>query len=251
MSADAMTMDGFRAANFNFKPLLTGVSTLLLMLGAGGLYAAMQGNRMVAHLQVEGPFKHIQPEMVRAAVATQLTDGFLAMNLDAARASVEQLPWVEQARVERVWPGDLRIHVWEREPFSRWGEKGLLSTEAIAFTPATKEIPEGLPQLSGPPGHEKEVMDAYKQLSQRLAATPLPLVRLNMDMRGEWIAYSASGIELRLGQGQPESKLDTITGPMLHALGPRLAEVNYVDLRYTNGFAVAWRAPVAAAEEKK
>jgi cell division protein FtsQ len=251
MSADAMTMDGLRTANFNFKPLLAGASALLLVLGAGGLYAAMQGNRMVAHLQVEGPFKHVQPEMIRAAVSAQLPEGFLAMDLDAARASIEQLPWVEQARVERIWPGDLRIHIWEREPFSRWGDKSLLSTEAVAFTPAAKEIPGGLPQLSGPAGHEREVMDAYKQLSQRLMATPLPLARLSMDMRGEWIAYSASGIELRLGQGQPDTKLDTITGPMLRALVPRLQEVNYVDLRYTNGFAVAWRAPAAAAEEKK
>ena len=246
-----MSFDRFNTDDFDFKPVLAAVSALLLILGGGGLYGAARGNHAVEHLQIEGPFKRVSPELVRTAVADQLPEGFLTMDLDAARASLERLPWVEHARVERVWPGDLRVRIWEREPYSRWHSNELLSTKAVAFLPDVKEIPEGLPQLSGPDGHEQEVMDAYKQLSQRLAATPLPLAQLDMDTRGEWLAHTASGVEMRLGQGDPLSKLDMITGPMLRALGPRLSEVNYVDLRYTNGFAVAWRVPGAAAEEKK
>lgn len=247
----AMTLDRISTENFDFRPVLAGVSAVLLILGGGGLYSAVRGNHAVEHLQIEGPFKHVSPDLVRTAVADQLPEGFLTMDLDAARANLERLPWVEHARVERVWPGDLRVRIWEREPFSRWRGNELLSTKAVAFLPDAKEIPEGLPKLSGPDGHESEVMDAYKDLSKGLASTPLPLAQLDMDKRGEWLAYASNGIELRLGQGDPIDKLDMITGPMLRALGPRLQEVNYVDLRYTNGFAVAWRAPVAPAEEKK
>ena len=251
MQAQAMTLDRFSAANFDFKPLLAGISALLLVIGGGGLYSAVRGAHVVEHLQVEGPFLHVSPSQVREAVNSELPEGFLTMDLDAARASLERLPWVEHARVERVWPGDLRVRIWERQPFSRWGSDQLLSTKAAAFTPQAKEIPAGLPQLSGPAGHESEVMDAYKQLSQRLANTPLAIAQLDMDVRGEWVAHTTSGIELRLGQGDPMDKLEVMTGPMLRALGTRLQEVKYVDLRYTNGFAVAWRAPDAAAEEKK
>jgi cell division protein FtsQ len=249
-----MTLDRFNPANFDYKPVLAVVSALLLILGGGGLYSVARNNQAVEHLQIEGPFKRVSPELVRIAVANQLPEGFLTMDLESARASLERLPWVEHARVERVWPGDLRVRIWEREPFSRWRANELLSTKAVAFKPDEKEIPDGLPQLSGPDGHEQEVMDAYSELSKSLASTPLPLAQLDMDMRGEWLAHTSTGIELRLGQGDPESKIDMVTGPMLRALGPRLQEVNYVDLRYTNGFAVAWRAPVAPgkpAEEKK
>lgn len=247
----AMTLDRFSTENFDFRPVLAGVSALLLILGGSGLYNAVRGNHAVEHLQIEGPFKRVSPDLVRVAVANQLPEGFLTMDLDAARANLERLPWVEHARVERVWPGDLRVRIWEREAFSRWHSNELLSTKAVAFLPDAKEIPDGLPKLSGPDGHESEVMEAYKKLSASLASTPLPLAQLDMDTRGEWLAHTDSGIELRLGQGDPLAKLDMITGPMLRALGPRLQEVNYVDLRYTNGFAVAWRAPGAPGEEKK
>lgn len=246
-----MTMDGFRADRINLRPVLAGLSALVLVLGAGGLYAAVHRDAAVGRLQVQGPFKHVQPDQIRAVAAEQIGSGFLAVDLDQLRAQLERLPWVEHARVERVWPDDLRIRVWEREPFARWGDKGLLSTQAVAFEPDAKDLAQDLPQLFGPPGHEREVMEAYRRLSPKLAATPFPLQRLGMNARGEWLAYTSAGIELRLGQGEPDAKLDTIAGPMVRALGQRLAEVNYVDLRYTNGFAVAWRVPADAAGGKK
>lgn len=251
MVADAMTMDGLRPGNIDLRPLLAGLSALVLLLGVGGLYAAVRNNGAVARLQVQGSFKHVHPELVRAVAAAQISEGFLAADIDQLRVQLERLPWVEHARVERVWPADLRIRIWEREPFARWGDKGLLSTQAVAFEPDPKDLPGNLPQLSGPPGHESEVMETYKRILPRLAQTPFPLGRLVMNARGEWLAYTPGGIELRLGQGQPDAKLDIVTGPMVRALAQRVQEVNYVDLRYTNGFAVAWHTPGDAAGEKK
>lgn len=243
-------MGELRGVSINFRPLLAGLAALLLVLAGGGVLMALRGNAAVTHLQVEGSFQRVPPEAVRAAAAAQLATGFLSANLDAIRAGVEALPWVERARVERVWPADIRVRVWEREPLARWGEAALLSTRAVPFTPPVKDIPPGLPRLFGPPGHEREVMEAYQRLSSRLAATPFPLASLVEDARGEWVVHTAGGIELRLGQGAPDGKLDTIAGPLARALGQRLQEVSYVDLRYTNGFAVAWHAPVPAAGER-
>lgn len=246
-----MTADEVRSAPFDFRSLLTALSTLVLILAAGGLYEATRGNGEVTHLQVQGPFKHVAAEQVRTATAAQLNEGFLAVDLERLRAQLEQLPWVEHARVERVWPGDLRIRIWEREPFARWGEHELLSTQAAPFEPDAKDLPSNLPQLFGPPGHEREVMETYQRLLPKLAATPFVLERLGMNPRGEWLAYAPTGIELRLGQGAPDAKLDVIVGPVVRALSQRLQDVSYVDLRYTNGFAVAWHAPGAATGEKK
>ena len=246
-----MTMDTLRPENLNLKPILGGLSALVLLLGIGGLFATVRSNGAVTHLQVQGPFKHVTPQVIRGVAQDQIASGFLSVDLMQLREQLEHLPWVEHARVERVWPADLRIRVWEREPFARWGDKALLSTQAVAFEPDAKDLPQGLPQLFGPPGHESEVMETYKRVVPLLVQTPFPIGRLGMNARAEWLAYTPTGIELRLGQGQPDAKVDTITGPMARVLAQRLQEVNYVDLRYTNGFAVAWHAPADAMGEKK
>ena len=243
MGASAMTAQRMDVSAINLRPLLAGLSALLLVLGGAALVSVIHSIGAVTHLQVEGDFNRVSPLAVRAAIEDQLGQGFLRLDLNAIRARLEAMPWVEQARVERVWPGDVRVRVWERTPYARWNAAQLLSTHAVPFTPEPAEIPAGLPQLSGPPGHEAEVMQAYQGLSTALAGTPFPLASLSLDARGEWTTQTREGIELRFGRGAPDSKLEMISGPLTRAIGQRLQEVKYVDLRYTNGFAVAWRQP--------
>ena len=252
MAADAMHISETGLSRFNVTSLFGTCVVLLMLLGA--TYALHHGGeRAVSHLQVEGTFQHVKPDVVRAIVGEQINSGFVTLNLDGVRNAAEKLPWVERARAERIWPADVRVRIWERTPVARWGNKDLLSTEAVAFTPAVTDLDPNLPQLSGTPGHEREVMETFKGLHERLNDTPFALISLSLDPRGEWTARTKGGIDLHLGREKPETKLDTITGPLSRALGQRLQEVNYVDLRYSNGFSVAWRvpAPVTSAEEKK
>lgn len=253
MAADAIHIPGISIGRFNAMSLLGSGVVLLALLGMS--YALNRGGeRAVSHLEVEGEFQHVKPDAVRAAVIEQLGEGFVALDLDAVRNAAETLPWVARARAERVWPADVRVRVWERVPMARWGDKGLLSTEAVPFMPAVADLDPSLPQLSGGVGHEREVMETFKGLSERLKDTPFALASLALDPRGEWTARTQSGIALHLGREKPDSKLDTLTGPVMQALGQRLQEVNYVDLRYSNGFSVAWRAPApvaATGEENK
>lgn len=253
MAADALRSPATGMGWFNAVSLLGTCAVLLVLLGAA--YSLHRGGgRAVSHLQVEGAFQHVKPEAVRAAVLEQLGDGFVALDLDVVRNAAEKLPWVARARAERIWPADVRVRIWERVPAARWGEKELLSTDAVAFAPAASDLDPALPQLSGTAGHEREVMETFKGLSERLSDTPFALTRLSLDPRGEWTARTKGGIDLHLGREKPESKIDTITGPLTRALGQRLQEVSYVDLRYSNGFSVAWRTPAPSAapvEEKK
>lgn len=251
-----MAADAMRIAELGVGPLkaasLMGAAVVVLSLIGMAYSLHHSSDRAVSHLQIEGGFQHVQPDAVRAAVIERLGGGFVSLDLDAVREAAEQLPWVARARVERIWPADVRVRIWERVPMARWGAEQLISTEAVVFKPQPADLDPALPQLSGSAGHEREVMETFKGLSERLSGTPFALASLALDPRGEWTARTSSGIDLHLGREKPESKLDTLMGPVTEALGQRLQEVNYVDLRYSNGFSVAWRAPapVAAPEEE-
>lgn len=243
----ALAMNGneLRGAALNLRPFALGVAGLLAVLTCGWQLLRVTSSPDVAAIQIEGSFERVSADDVEAALRPSLDQAFLALPLRAARDALAQLPWVARTRVERVWPGTLRVRVWERQPFARWNADSLLDTESRMFTPQAAEIPAGLPQLGGVAGHEREVMETYQRLGERLAPTPFALASLRQDARGEWTGRSRDGVELRFGRGTPDEKLDMLLGAALARLAEELPQVDHIDLRYTNGFAVGWRSQPA------
>lgn len=251
MSVMALHPDELRATALRLSPFALGVAGLVSVLVGCWLLLRASSSPDVAQLSIEGPFERVTAREVEAALAPQLSQDFLEVDLAQARDALAKLPWISRSRVERMWPGTLRVHVWERQPYARWNASSLLDTESRAFTPPAAELPEGLPQLGGSEGQEQEVVETYRRLSARLSASPFLLAALIQDARGEWTARTQDDIELRFGQGRPDDKLDMLLGAALAKLGADLPQVAYIDLRYTNGFAVGWRsAPVEERSDK-
>lgn len=199
-------------------------------------------------LEVRGDFRFMAPEAVRLELAGQLDRDFYELDLVGLRQRVERLPWVSRARVERVWPGTVRVDIDEHQPYARWGKEALLSQGGVVFTPGG-EPPDGLPLMDGPEGRQQAVRIAFEALRARLAQTPFVPVRLTLSVRGEWLAWTVDGIELRLGRSPdgeaPLAAAATLAGPVRRALEGRLQEVSYVDLHYIHGFAIGWRVGAA------
>ncbi len=200
------------------------------------------GPRTALTLEVAGELQRVSPEAVQRVVAPRLDRDFYELDLAGVKAAVEALPWVARARVERAWPGTVRVHVQEHRAIARWGARALLSDQDVAFTPP--ELPAdlaGAPRRAGPDGQQAAVRAAFAGLREQLADTPFAPVALEQNARGEWTARTEQGIELRLGRGAPLEAVARLAGPVRTALEGRLQEVTYVDLHYINGFAVGWR----------
>lgn len=223
------------------------VAIVLVLIG---LIALVPEDAPLTQLEVRGEFQHLSVEDVRAAAAPFLSTSFFAADVTAMRDAVAHLPWVAGVRAERRWPGAIAVHIDERVPFARWNEDGLLDVDSIAFTPRAGEAPTGLPRLGGSPGHELEVAQAWRRIAPALDGTPLQLLGLRLDARGEWSAHTASGIELRFGQNAPDERLPMLTGAVQKTIGARWDRVRVIDLRYTNGFAIGWREAEASGEGK-
>ena len=50
----------------------------------------------------------------------------MAIDLDAARTRLEQLPWIRVASIERQYPGTIRVKIVERRPLALWQRKNEL-----------------------------------------------------------------------------------------------------------------------------
>lgn len=61
----------------------------------------------------------------------------LAVDLDAARTRLEQLPWIRVASIERQYPDTIRVRIKERHPLALWQHRNelvLVDREGVVIT---------------------------------------------------------------------------------------------------------------------
>lgn len=225
--------------NVNFKALLVPPAALALAYGAY-VFAEPVLDQPVETLTIEAPFQRASALAIEQAAADELGRGFLSVDLGRVRREVEALDWVDRAVVSRVWPSRLVIRVTEHRAAARWGESGLLNVRGELFTTRARHAYPELPRLDGPPGSEKEVARIYLDVRGRLAAARFDLGSLAMDARGALAIELEDGPSVRLGRENLGQRLDRFFDVVAPSLAGHLGRVEYVDLRYTNGFAVGW-----------
>lgn len=223
---------------------------LLLALVLAGVLAAgmlLTGSRwlpdgwQIRWLQVDGNFRRVSAEQVRAAVAPHAGGGFFEVDPEAVRMAAERLPWVTRAMVRKQWPDTIRVRVLEHEPMARWGDGALVSTEGELF-----EVPEGpriqgLPVLAGPAGSVREVVERFFEWRELLQGTGLDIRQLSVDERGAWRTQLSYGISVALGTERVSERLGRFAAVYPEHFAARGRQLQQVDLRYTNGFAIRWR----------
>ncbi len=122
-------------------PIAGGVIVFALLLAGFTFVRSVQPGRTVAGLQerlgigagltvqdirVEGREKTPEP-FLRAALGVVRGDKLLGFSLDAARARIEKLTWVQHATVQRELPGTVIVTLVERRPVAVWQMDGKFS----------------------------------------------------------------------------------------------------------------------------
>jgi cell division protein FtsQ len=202
---------------------------------------------------VAGRFQRVSPVEVERAVKERVRGkGLVSVDLVELRRAVDRIPWVDTASVQREWPRGLRVMVVEQIAAARWGANGLLNTRGELFMSEARHIPPELPQLAGPLGSESVVAQRYLSTQGRLVEGGVRLAAVRLDARGAWELDLDNGVTVRLGRRQIDERFERFCRTALRLVGERSGDVDYVDMRYTNGFAIGWRqegARLARAED--
>ncbi len=192
-------------------------------------------------VEVKGEFRYLRKAALQAAVAPAVSGGFFTVDVAAIRVAAERLPWVYRASVKRIWPASLQIAIAEQQPVAHWGEHGYLNAHGEAFVPGRPADTPDLPMLNGPAGQEKKVLEQYHRVVGALAPIGLQVQRLALDERRAWQVTLDNGVVLRLGRAEPWQRLARLVRAWPEVFAGRVAELQAVDLRYSNGFSVLWQ----------
>jgi len=229
--------------------VLAGVSALL-----AGFLAFL--NQPIERVDVEGRFAHLTALEVQQAARSRLGgSGLVSVRLDDIARAVRALPWVGTVSIERRWPHALAITVAEQQAVAVWNGAGFVNARGELFRSDPRYAAPELPKLGGPAGSESEVVTRYLALQGRVAEAGMRLTSLQQDARGAWTLALDNGVSVRLGRKQVDERIARFTEVALRLVAQRAQDIDYVDLRYSNGFAVGWRGapgrPPGNAEEGK
>lgn len=235
----------------DWRALGVGAGVVAGMLAVGWLLMFAL-DRPVRRVVVEGAFQRVSPPEIESAVAQVVQGGLASVDLATVRTHIERIDWVDTAVVRRAWPDAIRVSIVEQVAAARWNDTGLLNARGELFIRNARYVPPELPLLEGPEGSEGAVAQLYLDAQGRLLEAGLRLTGVRLDERGAWELALANGVQVRLGRLAVTDRLERFIALASPLVAKRLAEIKYVDMRYTNGFSVGWstRSALAVAPQE-
>jgi len=193
-------------------------------------------------VQIEGRFVHLSQDDLRQQVQLVLAGDYFTADIEAIRASLLSLPWVQDASIRRQWPSTIQIRVVERQPVAYWSDDSFLSDGGELFKPENINKELQLPVIKGPQGLQHKVWEFLLVLHTELSGLGLDVEKLELDERRSWSMLLANGVEVQLGRNDTEKRMQRFIKVFSMQNAPNIDDIEYIDLRYPNGFAMRGRS---------
>lgn len=232
------------------RPIVTTGLTWLVRgaLAMGALVVVIGGWQLLTNPEVlpmrqvmlEAPLKKISAQEVYQVVQPLAQGGFFNVDVKSITDAVAALPWADRVTVRRVWPDTLQVTVIEQQALARWVDGGLVNVRGERFAPDPASYPEGLPELTGPETTVAQMATLYKGVTAPLQNVGVSVKRMTLTPRRAWELELNNGIRVVLGRADAELRLQRLVR-FYPELAARAENVQQIDMRYTNGFAVKWR----------
>lgn len=203
------------------------------------------GTLPIRQVRIEGEFNHLSGDRLQMLVSDTARGNFFNLDVTAVRNALLAEPWVQGIAVQRVWPDTILVLVTEQTAVARWNETGLLNKTGQYFAPERGSVPEGLPLLQGPEGTQALLLEKYFALEKMLQPLGLHPEQLTLNERRAWQLVVQEGITVEIGRENFNERSARFAQLVAHGLGVQLGEIEKIDMRYPNGYAVLWKEGVA------
>ncbi len=191
------------------------------------------------HIKVTAKYKHTSPQQLKQAISREVRAGFFSLDIAQFKRHLQQqLPWVKSVMVRRVWPSSLLITIREYQPLALWNGVHVISQGGVLFSPSENSLPKNLPLLSGPKDTLSIVLSEYRYIEQRLSGLNMTVKKLNLTDRQAWHLQLSNDVVVMLGKDNVNERIARFIKYYPQLMAEHPANIQLVDLRYPNGFAV-------------
>jgi cell division protein FtsQ len=197
-------------------------------------------------IRIDGDVTRNSVATIRANAMPHLAGNYFSLDLGAARAAFEAVPWVRHAVVRRVFPDRLAVRLEEHRAAALWsteiGDDKLVNTHGEVFEANPGDVEDDmLPTLRGPDGSSARLLGLWQRLQPLVAAWPARIETLAMSGRGSLRAELDDGAKIELGRGSDDEIVER-THRFAQTLPQVIAQhqrpLVHADLRHNGGYAV-------------
>lgn len=191
--------------------------------------------------------KQLTQDEVLAVGGINGRSSLLFLDAGSARDKLKADPWISDATVQKLYPGQLQIGITERSPFALWQENGrvsVISSDGTVLEPYVARRFVSLPLVVGK-GAETRAKDFLDLLAQ------YPQVKAQVKaivFVGErrWNLRLADGIDVRLPEFEVEKALATLS-KMDKETGLFSRDITAIDMRLPDRLTVRLSEEAAKA----
>ena len=210
-------------------------SVLAILYGAIYYAVHLPGLFPLQNVRLSSAPQRVDPAEVLQVVRNEVQGNFFTVDIERLRQSLGKLPWVRNVSIRREFPHRLEVQLEEYQALARWNNSALVDSQGEVFIAKSEMV---MPDFVGQEGTAAEVTQQYTQFSEQLAALDLQVTRLVLSPRHAWQLRLSNGMVLELGREDMQQRLARFVAAYPYSLAAIQSQVKYVDLRYSNGFAV-------------
>jgi len=222
---------------------------LLPLLLAVAYIQQMEQLLPIRKISISGTFKYLDQKEIETTLRQYIGSGFFSLDIYQLQRQLHEKPWADSVSVRRVWPDQLRVTIIEKKPVARWGQQHLLSDSASVYLADTAAFAY-LPLMHASTHEPAWVLNQFYQLESRFNGVDEQLVSLTVDSRGAIDIDLINGLKIKLGRSDIKRKVERLISVYQQQILPRREQIKRLDLRYSNGFAVAWKKEVLQGRDK-
>ena len=222
-----------------FTAMVIGLLLLILLMGAKALKDAPPATIKVSTESLT----NTQYQTLQQAMDQQTVSGFFTTDLQALRDIVISMAWVDQVSVTRDWQHGIIVKALPKQAIANFGTERLIDAKGIVFIPTnSKDLSQkDFANLQGEVGQAPVIMQQMQQINEWYAPFDMQVEDIILTQRMTWLIRFDNGLRVIVDNENTAQKLLTLSQLLSNQLSSRRDSIQSVDLRYKNGFTIAWQ----------
>jgi len=215
--------------------LAVNCSVLLII----GVLLALYYHPMFAvnNIEVDNNINNSHARQLAQALDSAMGRSLLVLSTGHLQTRINQLNWVKQSAVRRVWPHKLRIKLKKQVPVAYWRHHGLLDHHGRVFT-FNQPHDTKLPIIEADTEDYPTAFRRLKKLQKKLDKCNLKPTQLIRYGSRTWYVRLNNELSIYLDDDHFHQELGHLLASYDQLFQDKQPNQYYVDLRYPHGLAL-------------